>query len=157
MILVFYLIACSKMWSFAFPREDQDVPQVGHAAPEGRDVQAGHGRSHRLPGGLSCECSCKYDQWSNCELCGEKYCNWEILKQFCHQIFMRSPPIFVFCLIHPIGLLVWSSRFTPAFIFNRFSTSPIGPHSTFLELALGKSGYAIDEALKDWRDYTCTM
>ena len=35
--------------------EGQDVPQAGHAAPEGRDVQAGHGRPHRLPPSFSGE------------------------------------------------------------------------------------------------------
>ena len=31
----------------------QNVPEAGDAAAEGRDVQAGHGRSHRLPNRLS--------------------------------------------------------------------------------------------------------
>ena len=49
-----------KMIFLASPCEGQDVPQGGHAAAEGRDVQAGHGRPHRLSGSFSGECSCKY-------------------------------------------------------------------------------------------------
>ena len=49
MVLIPFFSFLKLVNPFSFPDEDQHVPEDRHADAEGRDLQDGRGRPHRLP------------------------------------------------------------------------------------------------------------